>query len=302
MVSEGDYLAAKRTVDDRALNRRVFESFVAGLHERANGGSDDTVVDVIEAGAGTGTMIARLAEWDVLPPRVSYRAIDRSEAHVARARSDLPSRLLAAGYEVDVRDGGDSVVATDGTAKLDVRLEVADAFEVDASADACIAMALLDLVDPFEAVASLADALGPGGLLYAPITFDGTTAFTPSHPRDRWIERRYHRHMAERPDGGGPRAGRRLLEAVPETGGEIRAVGGSSQIVRSRSDGYPASEDEVLAALLETVVDSVAAVVEGPEDEAVLREWRTARERQLTAGRLGFLAHNLDVLGQFRGR
>src|SRR5215469_15862626 len=52
------YLAAKTTVDDRALNRHV----LAELRRLMPAGAPR----VLEVGAGLGTMVARLMDWDVV--------------------------------------------------------------------------------------------------------------------------------------------------------------------------------------------------------------------------------------------
>src|ERR1700759_4583271 len=52
------YLAAKTSVDDRALNRHV----LAGLRRLMPAGAPR----VLEVGAGLGTMVARLMDWGVV--------------------------------------------------------------------------------------------------------------------------------------------------------------------------------------------------------------------------------------------
>ena len=52
------YLAAKRSVDDRALNRQV----LAELCRRMPAGAPR----ILEIGAGLGTMVARLLDWQVI--------------------------------------------------------------------------------------------------------------------------------------------------------------------------------------------------------------------------------------------
>ncbi|MFL6095158.1 MAG: hypothetical protein ACJ71Y_06880, partial [Blastococcus sp.] len=52
------YLAAKKTVDDRALNRSV----LAELRRLMPRGEPR----ILEIGAGLGTMVARLLEWQVV--------------------------------------------------------------------------------------------------------------------------------------------------------------------------------------------------------------------------------------------
>ncbi|MFT4910231.1 MAG: hypothetical protein ACI9TI_001401, partial [Natronomonas sp.] len=69
------YLRAKRTVDDRALDRRLVGILRDRLAERADAGEGP--IRVLEVGAGIGTMPARLLEWDVLPPgEIRYVALD----------------------------------------------------------------------------------------------------------------------------------------------------------------------------------------------------------------------------------
>ena len=50
------YLTAKKSVDDRALNRHVWQSLVAAL-PRA---TPEQPLQILEVGAGLGTMVERL--------------------------------------------------------------------------------------------------------------------------------------------------------------------------------------------------------------------------------------------------
>lgn len=288
-MSDPDYLTAKRTVDDRALNDRVFEAFVAELN-------DTREVSILEIGAGTGTMIARLAERGVLPANVRYRAIDREQAHVDAGRSLVPQWLAAAEYHVEETEHG--LIAIRGDDRIEIHFEVADAFAIEASPDVCVASAVLDLVDLPEALDTLSGYLEPGGLLYAPITFDGGTGFAPADSADAAIEQAYHRHMADIRDGGGPDAGRRLLEAIPGSSGEIVAVGGSAQVIHPRGGSYPDREGVVLSHLLETVGAAVREVPDSGLAPEQIDDWLGLRRNQFDRGELSFVASNLDVLAR----
>lgn len=262
------YLHAKRTVDDRALNRRVLDRLREEL--------PDGPLRVVEVGAGVGTGIVRLLDWDVLPDDVSYTAIDERPGNVAAAREHLLDR----GFEED----GDRFRRGDAS----VSLVVGDAFEtlgVGDEYDLLVAQAFLDLVDLNEALPVLFDALAPNGLAYFPITFDGGTVFEPEHPLDDRVVGAYHRDMDRE---GSSRTGRRLLSTVPGAGGEVLAAGGSDWIVYPP---YSADERVFLAHILDTIEGALAD--ELGDD---LQKWLAARRRQLHDGELTYIAHQLDVL------
>ena len=294
MPSKIDYLDAKRTVDDRALDRRVWNRFLAALEAD---GADE--VRIVEVGAGIGSMVARLADRASLPARVSYRAVDRDPECIAAARERLPGWLEAAGYDVGGRD--DRIVATDdadGT-RLEVAFETADALALADDADAVVAAAFLDLVDLERALSRLSTLLRDGGVLYAPCTFDGKTAFAPAHPLDDRVERLYHRHMDEvREQPGSSRAGRDLLEAAPAAGFDVCAVGGMDWVISPRNGEYPAAEATVLAHLLETIDGAVADYPASTLAPADRERWVETRRRQLEAGELVAVVHHLDVLAR----
>ncbi len=284
-----EYLTAKRTVDDRALDRTVLERFATGLNDRQN-------PRVLEVGAGTGTMVVRLAEHGLLPDGTTYRAVDRERAHIEAARTHVPEWLSDAGY--DVRLDGEELVAERDGRVIRVRFEVTDAFDLDCTVDAVVACAFLDLVALPKGVERLAGYLNDG-LLYAPITFDGLTGFVPHHPDDEAITRAYHRHMETREQPGRPDAGRAVLEAVPTAGGELVAVGGSDWVIRPVDGTYPADEELVLDHLLSTVVGAVSELEESNRATERILEWERHRRIQLRDTELTFLAHNLDTLARF---
>ncbi|MFN2277184.1 MAG: hypothetical protein ACK2UR_06180, partial [Candidatus Promineifilaceae bacterium] len=72
------YLAAKKTIDDRALNKDVWQWLRQVLPQQP---------DILEVGAGIGTMVERLIVGDV--QWSAYTAIDNQPANIAAARSRL---------------------------------------------------------------------------------------------------------------------------------------------------------------------------------------------------------------------
>ncbi|MFC6905226.1 class I SAM-dependent methyltransferase [Halalkalicoccus tibetensis] len=265
-----EYLRAKRAVDDRALNRRVLEELRGELPEGP--------LDVVEVGAGIGTGIVRLLEWEVLPEAVSYTAIDRRPGNVSAARE----RLLDRGFV----EGDDGRLRRDETT---VSLVAGDAFDVlgegNEEYDLLVAQAFLDLVELDDALPALLASLSPGGLAYFPITFDGETIFEPAHPLDDPVLEAYHRDMERE---GSSETGRRLLSAIPAAGGEILAAGSSDWVVYPP---YPDDERLFLAHVLDTIEGALA----GDLGDG-LEEWLAARRGQLERGELVYVAHQLDVL------
>ncbi|ELY57941.1 hypothetical protein C491_09089 [Natronococcus amylolyticus DSM 10524] len=310
MTDQRTYLEVKRTVDDRALNHRVLERFVSELDARSS------PVRIVEIGAGIGTMIARLAAWNCLPEEVAYRAVDQDAESVRHARERVPDWLEDAGYAIERLEderGGTTVLARSDTTQIEVTLEVADGFEIEGRADAVIASAVLDIVDLERAIPAIEGLLEPGGLLYAPITFDGGTTFAPRDRADDRVERRYHRHMDAVRSAGGSRVGRKLLWRLPDADWSVLEAGGSDWVVRPRTgregtetgSGYPNEEQTFLEGLLETI-DGALAELEADEGDSGIadlepgerRRWLERRRKELECEELVFVAHNLDFLAR----
>ncbi|NGM70950.1 class I SAM-dependent methyltransferase [Natronolimnobius sp. AArcel1] len=302
------YLEAKRTVDDRALNRRVLERLQAEL-------TRDEPVRIVELGAGMGTMLPRLAEWGLLPDRVSYHAVDHNATTIERAQDRLPAELEARGYDVlrSDKSGTATFVAhpnedhlespNSQCSRLEVTLECGDALSLELTADLIIAAAFLDLVDADIALPAIESMLADGGLLYAPITYDGATGFAPRDPLDSRLEQAYHRHMDEYRSGGRSDAGRHLLSALPARNWDLLESGGSAWVVRPREagEGYPHREAVVVEHILETIDGAVSEVLVDEPEIATARElerWLERRLAELERGELVYTAANLDILAR----
>jgi SAM-dependent methyltransferase len=301
------YLVAKRSVDDRALNRVVWEalrSAVAGARR----------LRVLEVGAGIGTMLERLVEWDLLgaagfaeePPALDLTLIDARPENIAEARRRLPEWGRGAGF--GVRDLDSRLVFSGRRPRVTVALDAVDLFDFAARTDrGCtwdllIANAVLDVLDVPRALPRLLSLLEPGGLFYFTITFDGVTALEPAiDPAfDALVERLYHETMDRRVvDGarsGDSRAGRRLFHQVRAAGGQVLAMGSSDWIVHAGPDGYP--DDE--AYFLHFVINTIATALAGHPalDARPFAAWIEERHRQIDRGELLYLAHQVDLLGR----
>lgn len=296
------YLRAKRTVDDRSLDRRLIDDLRAGLHGLA--AERDGPLRVLEVGAGIGTMVERLLEWEVLPEGpVEYTAVDIDPDNTAalsgRLRAWAKPRPFTATERpdgVDLDGQNRRVSVTVETA--DAATHVADAGGRDQEWDFVIGMAFLDIVDG-GTLATLVSALAPDGYWYFPVTFDGGTRFGPDHPADDAVERQYHRHMDAKP-GGDSRAGQHALDRLRALDGvTVTGVAGSDWAVYPRDDAYPADEAYFLRYILGTVETALGELDRGDElDDATLDDWLQIRREQVAAGELVYLTHQLDLLGR----
>lgn len=297
------YLAAKRSVDDRALNRPVARQLTRHMATLAGA---DAPVRILEVGAGVGTMIERLVEWNVLPERVVYTAIDVEPANVERALDRLPEWADERRAEC-TEAGPRSYYLEDDAHTATVEWEIGDVFpfardSTDRSWDVLIAQSFLDLVDVPARLPILLDLLEPGGLFYFPITFDGGTIFQPTIDPvfDAHLQESYHDTMDRRIIAGNPsgdsEAGRHLFPQIREMGGEILGAGGSDWVVFGDEDGYPEDEAYFLHHILYMVENALEHSPAVDDDE--LSAWIGQRRHQLEEGELVYIAHQLDLLGR----
>lgn len=288
------YLRAKRTVDDRALDRRLIRELRDALAERAAGG--DEPLRVLEVGAGIGTMVTRFVEWDVLPAgEIRYTAVDIQSENVAGLSEYI--RNWADDRAVSVSDG-DTLSIEGPDRRVEIETAVAEAFEyaerTDTAYDLVVGAALLDILDRTR-IETLLATLDVGGLYYFPITFDGGTRFLPSHPADRTIERHYHDHMNAKADGSS-RAGGDVLARLHQIEGVSVDAAGSDWVVTPNDATYPADEAYFLRFILETVETAVREITDGECPE--LDGWLGCRRAQVEAGELLYVTHQLDLFGR----
>lgn len=295
------YLAAKKSVDDRALNRHVWASLVEALP------ASDLVsrLRVLEIGAGIGTMLERLLDWGLLT-YATYTAIDAEPDNIEEAQHRLPT--WAAGHGFTVTEGQEGMFFQRRRQQVYVELAAVDLFDFVAlerqygAWDLVVAHAFLDLVHVPTALPALFSLLRPGALFYATIVFDGATILQPEiDPElDAQIEMLYHRTMdlqvvAGRPSGDS-RAGRHLLSHLQGAGAEVLDAGGSDWVVFAGPNGYPDDEAYFLHFIIHTLNSALAGL---PElDQQRFERWIAARHRQIELGELVYIAHQLDFVGQ----
>ena len=288
------YLAAKTTVDDRALNRQV----LAELRRLMPAGAPR----ILEVGAGLGTMVARLMDWGAVGAG-EYILLDADRQLLDCSRQWLRDWAAARGLRSDpLPDGlrvGDLRVRL-VHAELGSYLEAAHG----AAADVLIANAVLDLVDVPAVLPGLLRLLFPGGVYWFTINYDGESIFAPGHPHDDQIMQAYHRDMDERiryGQAGESRTGRHLFGHLRAAGAPALAAGSSDWVVHAGPDGnYPGDEAYFLRSILNTIQNALRNRPDRVEP-ADLADWLAVRYRQLAAGELVYIAHQLDFAGRSPG-
>ncbi|MEJ2301571.1 MAG: methyltransferase domain-containing protein [Anaerolineales bacterium] len=295
------YLAAKKTVDDRALNHRVWQSLSAALPPFPPG----TPLRLLEIGAGIGTMLERMLAWDLLS-NAEYTGIDAQDENITMANHRLCNWAEEHGYHVSEAPNG--LIFRQKDQQVRAALEAADVFEFAAQRehhhnwDLLLANAFLDLMDVPSLLPLLLNLLGPGGLVYFTINFDGATIFEPIIDPD--LEQRiiqlYHRSMDERFVGGkssgDSRAGRHLFTYLKEAGVRIIDSGSSDWVVFAGPQGYPHDEAYFLHFIIQTIYRELE---KRPEiDPLKFKRWVDERHTQIERGELVYIAHQLDFLGR----
>ena len=293
------YLAAKKSIDDRSLNLRVWDSLARAL-------PSTRPMDVLELGAGIGSMVQRVIERGLLTD-CRYRAVDLEAGNVGEALRRLPAWALERGLSVEEMGEGGLRFLGAGTS-MDLSFEAANVVDVlkkpdiRGAYDLVIAQAFLDLVDLDNVLPLIGASLKPGGLIYLCINFDGGTIFAPiiDGELDARIEALYHRTMDERVDNGkasgDSRTGRRLFSGLRRIGAQVLDAGPSDWVVYPGVDGYSGDDDIFLHAIIDTVQRALQSSQELSRE--TLDEWSRARHSQVEARELVYIAHQLDVLAR----
>ncbi len=296
------YLAAKKSVDDRALNRHVWQS----LRQTLPAATPETPLRVLEIGAGIGTMIERVLEQGLLT-QATYTAIDADADNMTEARLRLSQWALAQRFAKTDEDPNQLRLQRKAQ-NITVIQETIDVFDFIAREqhrrtwDLLIAHAFVDLVDVPSTLPSLFSLLRPGGLFYFTIVFDGATILQPEIDPifDTHVEQLYHQTMDDRVVNGQPsgdsRTGRHFFQHLQAIDAELLAVGSSDWVVFPGPNGYPADE----AYFLHFIVHTMQTALQGhPElDASRFAGWIATRHAQIKAKELVYIAHQLDFLGR----
>jgi hypothetical protein len=307
------YLAAKRTVDDRALNHHVWESLHHALAHRAPA---EQPLIILELGGGIGTMIERLLEENRLP-HTAYHLLDAQAENIQSAHDRLHKSFATSKHQPPMPptfkltpDHIDYLATSSGvpleltlyTKELDHFLATAGPLS---SVDLILAHAFMDLVDLRTTLPQLTATLQPGALLYFTINFDGATILEPSIDVafDAHVEQVYHRTMDERMINGrisgDSHTGRRLFHQMQTASIHVIDAGSSDWVIIPHHGTYPHDE----AYFLHFIIDTMKGALQNhPDlDPSRFQQWITERHAQIERGELIYIAHQLDYLGEYRG-
>ncbi len=286
------YLTAKRTIDDRALNRVVWTQLAEAVQARQ--AALDRPLRVLEIGGGVGTMVERLLAWrlfDADAAGVHYTLLDADPTLLAAAQTRLTQ--LPWWLQLEVASAN----------ALDYAARVAAAGPGQ-QCDLLIANAFLDLLDLRTALPLLRGLLADDSLFYFTINFDGATLLEPAIDAafDAAVETAYHRTMDTRITDGRPsgdsRTGRHLFTLLPTAGFEIRAAGSSDWVVHPVAGVYPTDE----AYFLHFIVATMHGALRGDAslNQTRFAAWIAQRHAQIDRGELTYIAHQLDFSGVAR--
>jgi SAM-dependent methyltransferase len=296
------YLAAKKSVDNRALNRNVWQSLEQALPVT----TPEKPLRVLEIGAGIGTMVERALTWGLLTNAI-YTAIDAEPDNIAAAHHRLSQWGLTEDFVV--KDEGQQQLRFQRDKQdVTVFLETIDLFDFVAREQGrhawnlLIAHAFLDLMDVPATLPLLFSLLKPGGLFHFTLVFDGATILQPGidSALDAQIERLYHQTMDQRvikgQRSGDSQAGRHLFHHLQAAGAELLDAGSSDWVILPGPDGYQADEAYFLHFIIHTIDTALA---DHPDlDTDHFNAWVAQRHEQIEQRKLVYIAHQLDFLGR----
>lgn len=264
------YLKSKVSVDNRALNKEVWNTMLSKLSSQNS---------ILEIGGGTGTMYQRLSNVTTLP---HYTLIDQDAELVEIANSKFKSDT----FQAITKDLHEIIK------------------EAPQQYDFLIAHAVLDLFDLKETLPQILSLLKPGGYFYFTLNFDGESILEPliNPALDKRIMDTYHQSMDDRiingKVSGDSKSGRHLFKLLSDQNASVLAMGSSDWVVFPTDKAYPNEESYFLKFILETIFNEL----KGRENFKVseLENWYAKRLQQVDDGQLLYIAHQIDYFGQIQ--
>ena len=294
------YLTAKKNVDDRALNRHVWQTLKANLLSS----SGKNWLEVIDIGAGTGAMFERMMSWG-LSTRLHYTMVEKVPEYLAAFKSKSLRNSSFVSYALEWRSKtAADIISTEVIGTVDMCCT--DLFDVIFNQkyfgrfDIIIAHAVMDLVNINDVLDGFEKLVKPGGLLYLTLNYDGLTLFHPPFDPDfeHYLFQRYHLSMDQRiiagRRSGSSQSGRELFTMLSRRQLPILAAGSSDWFIYPSIQGYLEDDTYFLEEILQTISHQLQC--DNLIDPRRMSAWMTHRQKQLKAGELIFMARNIDLL------
>ena len=294
------YLAAKESVDERSLNRGVWDTFLTQVRKA------DNQLKVLEVGGGVGATCRRIIK-EIRNNDIAYSLLEIEPSNLEYIKTHLPVWMTGLGFELEMSRSMNYRFVRERQ-RVEVNLvnedihEFLDRSEVSGNYHVLVAQAFLDLFDLDLFLPNLLSVLAPGGSVYFPINFDGISALLPQIDSkiDDLIETHYHTSMDARVGAASAlrrsHTGRNLLPLLQDSSLHITAAGSSDWVVFSdENNKYRGDEAYFLAHILHFFNNELSQFSGISAEEAAT--WIAGRYEQLKAGKLIYLAHQLDVAG-----
>lgn len=301
-LSFGRYLSVKKSIDDRALNRAVWNQLWTILHRP----DKNRPLRILELGSGIGTMAERMVESGRLT-YADYTAVEIEAELITESRQRLINRAEREGLELQWHSKDTAWIQkeTDEFTFKFIQSNIYDFFKnVDLSEkwDLGLAHAFMDLVNTEDVLPQFCAIIKPGGFLYLTLNYDGETILLPTldPDLDGHIMSLYNQSMDERTiDGrktGDSRTGRHLFDHLKIVNAQLLAAGSSDWVVFPGIKGYSPDESYFLQFIIHTIHAEL-------KDHRLLNtsdfeSWIQQRYSQIHNGELIFVAKQLDFLAR----
>ena len=280
------YLDVKKSIDDRSLNKIVWEHFSNWVLSR---NEQDSTLNVLEIGAGIGTMFERLLEASLLQ-KCHYIALEPEAMFKVVALSRFKGWASKHNCIFQISSKGLWHISNK---ELDIEIEwiEADASKIDQlfgneSFDLLLSHAVIDLLPVPTIMPIILEKLKARGACYFSLNFSGNTEFYPAHDSDHKISELYHLDMDSRfpnLDWQPSLTGRALPIWLKKYGCE-QVVDGESNWELGKGDGL----------FITNILDTIKKALAGFPG---LETWLSSRYKELDQEILALSISNRDCFG-----
>lgn len=285
------YLDVKKDIDDRCLNKLVWNNFTHWLMAKNQLGTE---LRVLEIGAGIGTMIERLLEASLLR-QCHYIALEPESSFREATQNRLSAWANAYGVDFEICTENIWLLSSKD---LDLTIEwlAAEADKIDQlfaseSFDLLLSHAVIDLLPVPTLMPVLLSKLKQDAGFYFSLNFSGETSFFPADPSDDAISNNYHNDMDAR-----------FLELAwqPSLTGKLLPQWlqdyGCQKVIAGESDWNLSDKNQTAGdgLFIKNILDTIKKALAGMPS---LEDWLNKRYEQLAQQELEITISNSDCFG-----